>query len=221
MSRRSGSWPQIRPVLIALHLLSIVILSLPGKGLANKKAWSTPNAMAELTAWTKRLEAIGISTTPERLRAQVYGANVAVGTWRDRIGWPLSRYARLTGATQGWAMFARPQKYPAELHIDVLEQGQWRPLVRPWNQTEWRQHQRTHNRVRKMLGRYARTFYADRYQGAARWFATEAARDFPNVTEIRVQLWRSRSPTPEQARAGEAPEGHYEYELRFDAEELR
>ncbi|MEM6995765.1 MAG: hypothetical protein AAF721_34970, partial [Myxococcota bacterium] len=81
--------------------------------------------------------------------------------------------------------------------------------------------QRRHNRVRKLLGRFARTFYPDRYRQTARWFATRAAVDFPEATAVRVRLFRVQSPTAAEVRADREPEGRYEHEQRFDAEALR
>ena len=217
------SWPQIRAALIAAHVASIVVLSVPGKGmLTNPRAWDTPNARAELAAWSDRLGRMGIATSPEALGADVLRIGTAVGTWRDRIAWPFSHYAQLTGARQGWQMFLRPQQHPAELHVDVLVDGQWQALVRPWDpESTWRARQRAHNRVRKLLGRFARTFYPSRYDSVARWFARHAARDFPAATDVRVRLWRYRSPSPAQRMAGTLPEGHYEHERTFEAQALR
>jgi hypothetical protein len=75
--------------------------------------------------------------------------------------------------------------------------------------------------VRKQLGRFARTFYPRRYDAVARWLATEAARDFPDATSVRVRLWRYVSLPPDRVLAGEEPEGRYEHELLFEADTLR
>jgi hypothetical protein len=197
-------WPHVRAVLVALHLLAVVILSIPSSAaLTNRRGWESSNAKAEFRNWATRLQRVGWDVTPEQFESKLWAVNVAIGKWRDRVAWPFGHYARLTGARQGWQMFATPQKVPAELHVDVLVDGQWQPLVR------------------QQLGRFARTFYPDRYEAVARWFATAAARDFPEATGVRVRLWRYASLPPEQVLAGRVPEGHYEHERVFEAESLR
>jgi hypothetical protein len=211
-------WPHIRAFLVALHVLSIVVLSLPRSSIvADERSWNTENAQAEFRRWADRL-----GTDQQTFRRRLWKVAVEAGRVRDRIGAPFEVYARLTGTGQGWQMFATPQKVPAELHVDVEVDGEWKALVRPLDpRSNWRLQQRTHNRMRKALGRFARTFHRPRYEGLAHWFATQAARDFPEATRVRVGLWRYRSLPPEAVLAGETPRGHYEHELVFEAEELR
>ena len=220
MARR---WPQIRAVLVALHLVSIVVLSLPsGAALTNRRGWETPNAKAEFKNWSERLRAVGWDLTPEEFEAELWAVDSSFGRWRDRVAAPFAIYARYTGARQGWQMFATPQKVPGEVHLDVFVDGKWRSLVRPRDpRSNWRLAQRTHNRVRKQLGRFGRTFYRNQYDGFARWLASLAAADFPEARRIRVRLWRYHSLPPERVLAGEVPKGHYEHARHFDAEALR
>jgi hypothetical protein len=216
-------WPHIRAVLVALHLLSVVVLSIPGSNaLTNRRGWESENAKAEFRNWATRLQQLGFDVTPEEFESGLWRVNVGIGTWRDRVAWPFQHYARITGARQGWQMFATPQKVPAELHVDAMVDGQWQALVRPRDpESTWRLSQRKHNRVRKQLGRFARTFYPDRYETIARWFATAAVHDFPDATAVRVRLWRYGSLPPARVLAGEEPEGRYEHERVWQAQDLR
>ena len=211
-------WPQVRAVLVGLHVLSIVVLSLPKSSVvANRRAWESANAKAEFHRWADRL-----GTDPETFRSRLWGVAQTAGRARDRAGAPFEVYAALTGTGQGWQMFATPQKVPAELHVDIEVNGQWKALVRPRDpRSTWRLQQRTHNRLRKALGRFARTFHASRYRGLARWFAVQAARDFPEATRVRVVLWRYRSLPPRAVREGQQPQGREEHPIVFDAEALR
>jgi hypothetical protein len=190
--------------------------------LTNRRGWQTRNVQAEFRDWSQRLTHWGWEISPDELETRLWKGSSAFGTVRDRVAWPFARYADATGARQGWQMFATPQEYPAELHLDVRVDGTWHALVRPRDpRSTWRRRQREHNRMRKLLGRFARTFYPERYEAFARWLATEAANDFPQASQVRARLWRYRSLRPERVLAGEQPEGHYEHELVFDAEALR
>jgi hypothetical protein len=223
LAKASAAWPAIRGVLVALHVLAVVVLSLPSSGqLTDARRWESANTKVEMQRWAAMLEGWGIETTPESLAHRLRGWADGYARARRLVAAPFDRYAELSGARQGWSMFASPQKVPAELHVDVRVGSSWTPLVRPWDRTlDWRLDAREHHRVRKALGRLARAFRAERYEGLARWLATEAARDFPDVEEIRVALWHQPSPSIAQARAGTMPEGRYEHVLTFDAEALR
>ncbi len=189
--------------------------------MTNKRSWTTPNADAEFRTWSERLGGWGYQTTPTELRSRLFGIALWAGAIRDRIAWPFAKYGKFTGAQQGWRMFVRPQKYPGELHVDIFVEGRWQPLVRPWDPAStWRRSQRRHNRFRKLLGRFARTFYADRYTQTARWFARAAIADEPAATRVRVRLYRYRSAAPPEVLAGQVPDGRYEHERIFTAEEL-
>lgn len=216
-------WPAIRGVLVALHVLAVIVLSCPSSGqLTDPRRWQAANTRVEIERWSQHLRGLGIDTTPQSLTARLRGWAEAYARARRRVAAPFDLYAELTGVRQGWSMFASPQKVTAELHVDVRDGDTWRPLVRPWDPSlDWRIDARAHHRVRKALGRLGRSFREDRYEGLARWLATEAARDFPEIDEVRVAMWRQRSPTVAQARGGKSPGGHYEHVRSFDAEALR
>lgn len=223
LARVRARWPTIRGILVALHVLAVVVLSCPSSGqLTDSKRWQAANTRVEMERWSERLRGWGIDTTPQSLTATLRGWADSYARARRRFAGPFDLYAEATGVRQGWSMFASPQKVTAELHVDVRVGDAWRPLVRPWDPSlDWRLHARAHHRVRKALGRLGRSFREDRYEGLARWLATMAARDFPDVVEVRVAMWRQRSPTVAQARAGDVPGGYYEHVRSFDAEALR
>lgn len=220
---RHPAWPHIRGVLIALHVASLVILSLPTEGAVHNRArWKTANAKADLRQMARRLQGWGIDTDEQRLARDLWALGSAYLTVQRPLAWPFAVYAKVTGSRQGWQMFASPQRHPAELHVDVEIDGQWQPIYRPQSDAhDWNREQLEHNRFRKFLGRFARGFYRQHYDQAARWVATKAAREHPRATRVRVQLYRYASLTPAQVLAGEPKQGRYEHARRFDAEGLR
>ena len=42
------------------------------------------------------------------------------------------------------------------------------------------------------------------------WLATRAAVDFPDATRLRVRYFKYRSPTPQEVRAGDIPDGAFQ-----------
>jgi hypothetical protein len=211
-------WPQVRAALIAFHALAVVVLATPGEGLLNQRQWASANARDDLQRWADRL-----GTDPQSLQRTAWNTAASYVAIRKVVAAPFIPYAEVSGMRQGWSMFASPQRHPAELHVDILDaSGQWQPIWRPHDDAhDWNRRQFDHNRFRKFLGRFARDFRPQHYQQAAQWVATKAAREHPDATAVRVQLYRFASLPPERVRAGEVPEGRYANTLEFDAEALR
>lgn len=221
--RLAGAWPHLRALLIAFHVLAVVALAFPQPHrLLDRRGWESANTRHDLARWAARLRALGLDMSDEgfarRLRALAEGY---AGVHAALVA-PFAPYARWTGTIQGWAMFSSAQKHPAELHVDILVNGAWQPVYRPHSDEHdfWGARFR-HNRMRKQLGRFARTLHQASYNGLARHVAIAAARAFPDAREIRVRLYRYAALAPEAVRAGQAPAGRYDHVRRFNADTLR
>lgn len=221
--RLVGAWPHLRALFVGYHLLAVVVLSLPTAGaMTSDSMWRSANFKADIAGYAGALGSLGVEMTPEELTQRLRGAAFSFAGIRTAIAWPFDRYARLVGARQGWAMFASPQRHPAELNVEIKVDGAWRTIYRPHDESaDWRGETMRHNRVRKYAGRFARGFIPKNYDELASWLATEASVDHPEATAVRVRLYRYRSLPPEKVRAGERPAGHYERVRTFDAAELR
>lgn len=214
----------MRAVLVALHVLSLVVLSLPTEGAVHdRRRWQTANARADLRQMAARLTAWGWPIDEHGLERALWSMGDAYLRVQQPLAAPFVIYGQLTGSRQGWQMFASPQRHPAELQVDVERDGRWQPLYRPHSDEHaWNREQLEHNRFRKFLGRFARGFVRSHYEHTARWVATRAARDVPEATRVRVRLHRYATLPPERVRAGEQPsDGKYEHPRIFDAEALR
>lgn len=220
---RSPAWPQLRAVLVALHVASLVVLSLPTAGAVHDRSrWQTANAKDDLRTMAARLRGWGIDTDERRLAQALWDAGSAYLELRGPLAWPFERYAETTGCRQGWQMFASPQRHPAELHVDVELDGRWQVIYRPHDdQAAWNRRQFEHNRFRKLLGRFARGFVRRDYDQTARWVAAKAAAQHPAATRVRIRLYRYATLPPAEVLAGERPTGRYEHERLFEAEALR
>lgn len=221
--RLAGVWPHLRALFIAFHVLAVVALSFPPPHrLLDRRGWESANARHDLARWAARLRDLGFDMSDERFARRLRALAESYAGVHAAVMTPFVPYARWTGAIQGWAMFSSPQKHPAELHVDILVNGAWQPVYRPHSDAHdfWGPRFR-HNRMRKQLGRFARTLHMDSYDGLARHVATEAARAFPDAREIRVRLYRYAAPAPEAVRAGQTPAGRHDHERRFHAGPLR
>ena len=214
---RERAWPHVRALLILFHVGMVVVMSLPTPdALLGGMGWESANVQAELARWVEGLQGVGVSTTPEALGQDVREAAESYRDVHAGLAAPFSAYSRGSGARQGWVMFAKPQRHPAELHIDLSDGTTWRPLYRPHSSTHdfWGERLR-HHRMRKQLGRFARTFDMPTYDRLAEFLARQAALAYPEERLVRVRLYRYATLRPEAVRAGETPIGEYEHERLY------
>ena len=218
----SGWRLHLRAAFVAFHVLAIGVGSLPGTSITSRARWRSEGTRADLAGWASRARAAGFRGTDDEIEGRLYDLAVGYSRVRRAGGAPFDAYAGAVGAGQGWTMFASPQRFPAELRVDVLIGGAWRPLYRPRSDVHaWRREIFDHNRMRKFTGRFARGFDPKVYAETARYFARLAARDVPDATKIRVSLYRTESLPPERASLGEQPVGRTTEERVFDAASLR
>ena len=122
--RFEARWPQLRAALIAFHVLMVVVMSLPAPdALLSGMGWDSVNTQAEVARWAEGLSRVGAETTPDALGASVRQGAERYRGFHTALTAPFSMYSQLSGARQGWVMFAKPQRHPAELHIDLWDEG--------------------------------------------------------------------------------------------------
>lgn len=211
-----------RATLIALHILTVVILSLPSsRQMLQRKVWELPSNQRAFAVMADRLSWLGFDST-EELEQWLWGVAERYVRVRDTVVKPLVLYADLAGARQGWGMFSRPRVEPVELQIDVGERHRFELVY----QTGSREHdflswQLRQYRMRKVTGRLARHFDSSWYDPLARRIATEAAVHHLEADRVRVRLYQYTTLPPEDVRAGVVPEGEYRERRLFNAESLR
>ncbi|MCA9707793.1 MAG: hypothetical protein KDK70_18220 [Myxococcales bacterium] len=218
------AWPHVRALLIALHIGAVVLLAIPDAGgvALSRSSWKNPTVQAELRAWAERLSSLGVQTDAATLEDDVFAAAQA---WTEALATlraPVQPYADTLGVRQTWRMFVAPHRHPAKLHVDLKEDGRWRPIqIARDDEHGWRGHQLDHVRVRAMLFRYGWARYDWYYRALAKWIATRAAQDFPAASHVRVRMYGFRTPTPQEVRTDAIPQGEFRQVLVFDAEALR
>ena len=221
--RLAEAWPHLRALFIAYHVAAVVILSLPPPGAMTSPAlWRSANLRADIAGYAAALQRAGVDVTATELGDRLLRAAHGVAAVTDALSRPFRGYAEVVGARQGWAMFASPQRHPAELHVELQEGESWRLIYRPHDDAAaWRSATMRHNRMRKFAGRFARGFIPKNYDELARWLAQEAAADHPQATAVRVRLYRYTSLPPAEVREGQRPKGRYEHTRTFSSADLR
>ncbi len=200
--------PKLRATLLAFHVVAVIALSLPGPQVASSARWNSRLMQKDMADWAAQLRAIGINVTAEEFGRGVRSLAEGYVALRNQIVSPFDLYARVTQARQGWAMFASPQRHPAELRVDGLVGGRWQPLVRPHDpEAAFMSDYLRHNRVRKFQGRFARALRNGYYDDFAAFLARRAFHARPDVERVQVSLFSYAALGPEQVRSGQKIEG--------------
>ncbi len=211
-------WPHVRALLIFVHLLSVLLLSLPSSNrLGDKSHWNAPRQQTELHSWADRL-----GVDKEDFEAFLWRNTQRYLKARKWLARPFLRYADYTGTRQGWTMFANPRLVTGRFEIEVEIEGQWQLVFRPLDsEADWNQWQFEHNRVRKLMGRLATKPHQIAYNEFTKWTARQLADDFPEATRAKITLMTWKTLDPEKVRAGEKPVERRTQYQEFTLEDFR
>ena len=200
------TWPEVRAALLAFHVLGVALLAIPGAGLRSTKGLSSRTVQADVADWARRL-----GMTPAELTGVIQAAAEKALVVQRGLA-PFELYAKVTGAKQGWAMFASPQRHPSEVHVEGRSgAGPWVYLYRPHDpDADFMDDFMRHNRVRKFTGRFARAARRSHYDGLAAHLARRACAEKEGLTEVRVSLWSYPALDRAAVERRERPRGTYE-----------
>jgi hypothetical protein len=198
------AWPQIRAVLVALHVLAVFMLAFPAPaGVMQRSAWKDPSVQAEFHIWTDRANALGIGVTKDEFEDFIWELAHGFMDVRNKAIAPAKPYGDYLGVRQDWRMFSAPHRFPTRLHIEIEENGEWRTLyVERSEEFTWRRSFFEHHRIRRLLFLHGWTQFRRRYEAFGNYIARQAAVEFPDATRVRLSHFKFRSPTPQEAQAG-------------------
>jgi hypothetical protein len=210
---------KLRAALLAFHVLAVIVLSLPGAQVARSARWNSRLMQKDVADWAAELGGLGVHITPEDLQRRLHAVASSYVALRSELVAPFDLYARVSGARQGWAMFASPQRRPAEFHVDALTAQGFRPLYRPHDpNAAFMADYFLHSRMRKFQGRFARAMRDQFYEDFTKFVAERAFERFPEISQVRIALYAYATLSPEFVRAGARPEGSYENVRLFSRE---
>jgi hypothetical protein len=181
-------------------LLGVVVLLLPGSARMNKpEVWKTPLNQAQFESWARALDGVGVSVSPERLEEFLWDAAQRYDAVRRPLLNAVYPVSRQLGVAQNWNMFSNPQTHPGRLHIEIDDGKGFEPVYVSRSKIHrWRGRQLDHNRMRKVMGRIARSGEARTRQRFVEWMTGALRRDFPAADRARLRLFRWRTPAPEE-----------------------
>ncbi len=187
-----------------------------------KAEWKDATVQDELASWTQRLNGWGVSLTQQELEAHAWKI---AGKWiagRRLVLKPFAPYYRYCGTHQSWRMFVAPHRYPSRLHIDIRMDSQWKPVyIGRDRDFDWHADWLDHDRMRSVVFRFGWKSYRESYRQFASFMARQAAIEFPEATHVRLRMYKARTPTPEEVRAGDVPVGAFRSVRVLTLSELR
>lgn len=222
---KNPGWLQhLRAAFVLFHIVAIILLAIPDAAgpAAKRSAWKNPTVQNELASYAESLSSLGIEMSKDELEDHVWNLAQTWTAWMVAVREPFWLYTEYAGVRQRWRMFVAPHRHPATLHIELEEDGQWRPLyVARSSEYTWRGRQLDHTRARSMLFRYAWREYRGHYRRFAHYVARWAAEDFPRATKVRVRWYGFRTPTPDEVKEDRIPEGEFRQTVEIELEALR
>ena len=209
------AWPQIRAVLVALHVLAIVLMATPSPAVGLRRSlWKDPTVQQEFQAWNERLHAIGVSWTEPEMEDHLWSFASGWEKYRSALLIPFAPYGRYLGTSQSWRMFVAPHRYPTRLAVDLEEDGAWRVIFQERSELyTWRRTLFDHDRMRSVIFRLGWPQYRKPWESFSRWIARMAAQDFPQATRVRTRMFKYRTLSPQEVRAGKEPTGEDTQEI--------
>ena len=206
-------WPAIRAVLVTYHVLALFVMSFPSPPSGMRRsAWDNPTVQNEFALWADRLSRLGWKMTTKELDDRLWAISGRYVAAREKAIAPFVPYGEYAGARQSWRMFVAPQRYPVRIEISVREgRKPWKKVFESrspehrWNAGLFEKY-----RLRRVMFATAWDKDARHFKMLCDWIALQAARDFPDATEVMIRQLRYRTPTPEEALAGKTIlEGQY------------
>lgn len=208
-----NSWlPHLRAAFVLFHLAAVILMAVPAPaGGMKKAAWQDPTVQAEFAVWVNRFNALGAELTPAEFEQRLWDFSVGFMDARNAVLKPFRPYYHWCGTWQTWRMFIAPHRFPARLEIDLSEErGEYRTLYAARSDEHtWLRPQLDHGRMRAAMFRYGWSSYGRSWEQFADWAAVRAAAEFPEAEHLRLRMWKYKTPTPAQVRAGEEPAGRW------------
>jgi hypothetical protein len=197
----------IRGLFVIFHLVAISVMAFPCPvgSVVDRSVWKTADVQEDVADWSERL-----GVTPVELQDGVFAVAERHIDIHQRVQAPFALYYKYCGTYQSWNMFGTAPRTATRLHIDVEEDGVWRPIyIERDPEHTWQARWFDHCRFRPVLKRLGAGHHDEAMPAFARFAARHAARDYPEAKQVRVRFYEFRTLAPEDTRAGKMSEGRF------------
>ncbi|MEM1022078.1 MAG: hypothetical protein AAGD10_20495 [Myxococcota bacterium] len=187
-------------------LAAIFVLSLPQPHkITTRSRWDTNKTRREFAAWGKSLSFLGLEASADEMDAFLWPLAQGTGKVVRILRAPFKPFMRVTGFFQSWRMFSTPNTSTVAWVVVELDRGDgaFEPIYESRSSTyDWRSFQLSHDRMRKFISKAVRGYETADFVRLGRWFAQEAAHDFPEAEAVRVVARYAKLEGPEAWMAG-------------------
>lgn len=192
-------WPQLRAVLVALHVLIVVAMSVPSpEGMSERLLQRESRAFKP---WVEALARVGFA--PETSTTIILRGGRALEKVEDtaeKLGAP---YVAVCGVAQSWRMFSQSPPRGVRVEMLLYEDDRWTRIYANTDpHARWRAGLWEQGRVRGLMRELGNDPSQDWWRAMAETAARRAAADFPDATVFRMQAVPTRSPPPERIEDG-------------------
>jgi len=208
---------------VTFHLVAITLAALPAPPQSLKREdLATGEEAANVAAWSDRLNRLGWAVSPSELEEALWKAAENFSRIRKRILAPFQPYYKFCGTGQGWKMFVGPHHNPSRLHVEIRENGHWRPVyIEGSREHNWLRSRLNHEHWRTVLITAVYFEKEQTLQQFVRWAAKHAAQDFPDADKLRLRVYTFRTPSPEEVKNSDHPQGQFDRTIRTSIESER
>jgi hypothetical protein len=200
-----------RGLFVVFHLLAITLLAFPNPGHRTEAEWGNATTLGEMADWSARIRSWGFDLSTEELHAWARSFTRDYMSIRGRVIAPFDPYYEICGTYQSWHMFVGVSRLPTRLHVEIEQEGVWRPIyVERDPRYLWRSSWLDHARLRPVLFSLGMQESKQRYEELVHWLARLAASDYPQATRLRVSFYQlPHVPTPQEVRENRSPPGRF------------
>jgi hypothetical protein len=199
LARMPARWPQVRAVLVTLHIVAVALVALPApSGSSRLISVDDPRFASEVHPWARLFHLSDEEFAGKA--AAVRGAWVAA---RARVVHPFEEYLSLVGAQQPWHMFSTPQRVPVRLLIEARAgDGEWQ-WISGVPAGRWRPSLFRNERMRSLVNNVQHNGYWPLAERLCERLSADLFADEPAWREARCRVvaapspsWRARVEAP-------------------------
>jgi hypothetical protein len=216
---------QLRAVLVGLHLLAVLLMSIPAPAGMSRQTLQEENIQANFRDWSDLAKGLGINLEAAKIEELSFTWGTRVLGVRNKALAPFRPYYKYAGTNQRWQMFGYLNRTPGRIEVATCDKinkrlcakqdWDWR-FIMGSDEADWLRPRMEQERIRAIVSSFAWKKRKGHYNALGRWLAAQAAEDFPDAKTLRVRMGTLQIPPPARLRElDEVPVGDYYWEETF------
>lgn len=164
---------------------------------------------------------MGVQIKPIELRKMGFDLANRYGNFYLELVAPFRPYYTYCGTDQQWVLFSAPDRFPPRLELDIFDDGEWRPVYRPFSEHQWHAYLIESGRFRSAISRFGIDRFRHHGNRLGLYLAEKAAKDFPSARIFRLRWSQRQTPSPAHIRAGDDGQWELDEQSNYNLSEYR